>query len=127
MDVFNIGGLELLFLVGIAIIIVGPARAAEIAGEIGRIVARARRTINSLTEDLRTQAREETEPLRSARESLRDIETELRRPLDIPDARPNTGRADPSADATADETAESPDAPQTVEPPAPDSTPEDRQ
>ena len=87
----------------------GLARAAEIAGEIGRIVARARRTINSLTEDLRTQAREETEPLRSARESLRDIETELRRPLDIPDARPNTGRADPSADATADETAESPD------------------
>ena len=127
MDVFNIGGLELLFLVGIAIIIVGPARAAEIAGEIGRIVARARRTINSLTEDLRTQAREETEPLRSARESLRDIETELRRPLDIPDARPNSGRADSSADASTDETAESPDTPQTVEPPDPDSTPEDRQ
>ena len=127
MDVFNIGGLELLFLVGIAIIIVGPARAAEIAGEIGRIVARARRTINSLTEDLRTQAREETEPLRSARESLRDVEAELRRPLDIPDARPNTGRADPSADASTDETAESPDTPQTVEPPDPDSPPEDRQ
>ena len=127
MDVFNIGGLELLFLVGIAIIIVGPARAAEIAGEIGRIVARARRTINSLTEDLRTQAREETEPLRSARESLRDVEAELRRPLDIPDARPNTGRADPPADASTDETAESPDTPQTVEPPDPDSPPEDRQ
>ena len=116
MDVFNIGGLELLFLVGIAIIIVGPARAAEIAGEIGRIV-----------EDLRTQAREETEPLRSARESLRDIEAELRRPLDIPDARPNTGRADPSADASTDETAETSEAPQTVEPPDADSSPEDRQ
>ena len=127
MDVFNIGGLELLFLVGIAIIIVGPARAAEIAGEIGRIVARARRTINSLTEDLRTQAREETEPLRSARESLRDVETELRRPLDIPEARLNTGRAEPSADVSTGETSQSPETPQTVEPPDPDSPPEDRQ
>ena len=127
MDVFNIGGLELLFLVGIAIIIVGPARAAEIVGEIGRIVARARRTINSLTEDLRTQAREETEPLRSARESLRDVETELRRPLDIPEARPNTGRAEPSADVSTDETSQSPETPQTVEPPDPNSSPEDKQ
>ena len=95
MDFLNVGGLELLFLAGLAIIIVGPSRAAEIAGEIGRIIASARRTINSMTEDLRTQAREDTEPLRSARDSLRDVESNLRRPFDLSEPRPNTGRAEP--------------------------------
>ena len=100
MDFLNVGGLELLFLAGIAIIIVGPSRAAEIAGEIGRLVARARRTINSMTEDLQTQAREETEPLRSARESIRDVESKLRRPLDLPDGRSNTGQAESPPEET---------------------------
>ena len=94
MDFFNVGPLELLFLAGIAIIIVGPSRAAEIAGQIGQLVARARRTINSMTEDLRSQAQEETEPLRSARESVRDVESQLRRPLDLTEPRANTGRAE---------------------------------
>ena len=101
MDFFNVGGLELLFLAGIAIIIVGPSRAAEIAGEIGRLVARARRTINSMTEDLQTQAREETEPLRSARESIRDVESKLRRPLDLSEPRPNSGQTESSTDHAA--------------------------
>lgn len=100
MDFLNVGGLELLFLAGIAIIIVGPSRAAEMAGEIGRLIARARRTINSMTDDLQTQAREETEPLRSARESIRDVESKLRRPLDLREGRSNPGRAEPSAEET---------------------------
>lgn len=98
MDFLNVGGLELLFLAGLAIIIVGPSRAAEIAGEIGRLIARARRTINSMTEDLQTQAREETESLRSARESIRNVESELRRPFNLPEGRSNTGRSESSAE-----------------------------
>jgi len=101
MDFLNVGGLELLFLAGLAIIIVGPSRAAEIAGEIGRLIARARRTINSMTEDLQEQAREETEPLRSARESVREVETRLRRPLDLSGSRRNSGRAEQSTEETA--------------------------
>ena len=101
MDFLNVGGLELLFLVGLAVIIVGPARAAEIAGEVGRIIARARRAINSMTEDLRTQAREETEPLRSTRDSVRDVESELRRPFDLSEPRSNTGRAEPPTEDAA--------------------------
>lgn len=100
MDFLNVGGFELLFLAGLAIIIVGPSRAAEMAGEIGRLIARARRTINSMTEDLQTQAREETEPLRSARDSIRDVESKLRRPLDLREGRSNTGRAEPPTDET---------------------------
>ncbi len=100
MDFLNVGGFELLFLAGLAIIIVGPSRAAEIAGEIGRIIARARRTINSMTEDLQTQAREETEPLRSARESIRDVQSELRRPLNLREGRSNSGRAEPPTEET---------------------------
>ncbi len=101
MDFLNVGGLELLFLAGLAIIIVGPSRAAEMAGEIGRLIARARRTINSMTEDLQTQAREETEPLRSARDSIRDVESELRRPFNLREGRPNSGRAETSSEETA--------------------------
>lgn len=100
MDFLNVGGLELLFLAGLAIIIVGPSRAAEMAGEIGRLIARARRTINSMTDDLQTQAREETEPLRSARESIRDVESKLRRPLDLRGGRSNSGRAEPPTEET---------------------------
>ena len=100
MDFLNVGGFELLFLAGLAIIIVGPSRAAEIAGEIGRLIARARRTINSMTEDLQTQAREETEPLRSARESVREVESRLRRPLDLSEPRRNSGRAESSTEET---------------------------
>lgn len=100
MDFLNVGGLELLFLAGLAIIIVGPSRAAEIAGEIGRLIARARRTINSMTEDLQTQAREETEPLRSARESVREVESQLRRPLNLSEPRRNSGRVEQSTEET---------------------------
>ena len=100
MDFLNVGGLELLFLAGLAIIIVGPSRAAEMAGEIGRLIARARRTINSMTEDLQTQAREETEPLRSARDSIRDVESELRRPFNLREGRSNSGRAETSSEET---------------------------
>ncbi len=114
MDFLNVGGFELLFLAGLAIIIVGPSRAAEIAGEIGRLVARARRTINSMTEDLQTQAREETEPLRSARESIRDVESRLRRPLDLSEGRSNTGRAEtspeePTSSEESEQSAEKPE------------------
>lgn len=109
MDFLNVGGFELLFLAGLAIIIVGPSRAAEIAGEIGRLIARARRTINSMTEDLQTQAREETEPLRSARESIRDVESRLRRPVDLSEPRRNSGRSEQStAETTSSEQSEQP-------------------
>ncbi len=117
MDFLNVGGLELLFLAGLAIIIVGPSRAAEIAGEIGRLIARARRTINSMTEDLQTQAREETEPLRSARESVREVESRLRRPLDLSEPRRNSGRAEQSTEETTQ--------PEESEQPAEESRPED--
>ena len=117
MDFLNVGGLELLFLAGLAIIIVGPSRAAEIAGEIGKLIARARRTINSMTEDLQQQAREETEPLRSARESVREVETRLRRPLDLSEPRRNSGRSELSTEETTQ--------PEESEQPADEPKPED--
>ena len=117
MDFLNVGGLELLFLAGLAIIIVGPSRAAEIAGEIGKLIARARRTINSMTEDLQQQAREETEPLRSARESVREVETRLRRPLDLSEPRRNSGRSEQSTEETTH--------PEESEQPADEPKPED--
>ncbi len=135
MDFLNIGGLELLVLLGLAIIIMGPARAAELAGEIGRIIAKARRTINVFTEDLRTQAREETETLRDvgdaikglesdlraqtregteslreASDSLRELESDLRQPLDADSPSPDDGASGsavtPAQDSQADDSTE---------------------
>ena len=135
MDFLNIGGLELLVLLGLAIIIMGPARAAELAGEIGRIIAKARRTINAFTEDLRTQAREETESLRDvgdtirglesdlraqtreeteslreASDSLRGLESDLRQPLDAASPSPDNGASGsaetPAQDSQADDSPE---------------------
>jgi Sec-independent protein translocase protein TatA len=52
MEFLNIGSAELLFLVLIAILVVGPRRAAELASQGGRLMARLRREWVSVRRDL---------------------------------------------------------------------------
>ena len=78
MELLNVGGLELIFLLGFAIIIFGPQKAMELVGQIGRFVATLRRNLNMIQEDLRTQMREETESLRETQQSLRELGTDLK-------------------------------------------------
>jgi sec-independent protein translocase protein TatB len=52
MEFLNIGSAELLFLLLIAILVVGPRRAAELASQSGRLMARLRREWNSVRRDL---------------------------------------------------------------------------
>ena len=52
MEFLNIGSTELLFLLLIAILVVGPRRAAELASQGGRLMARLRREWNSVRRDL---------------------------------------------------------------------------
>ncbi len=92
MDFLNVGGLELVFLLALAVVLVGPQKAIELTNQIARFVAGARRTINSVkaeiqaevdqgTEglrqverDVRSTVQEETETFRDARRALRDAE-----------------------------------------------------
>lgn len=77
MELLNIGGLELLFLLGFAIIIFGPQRAMELASQIGRIVATIRRNFNAIQQDIKAQVEEDTRGLRDAQESVRDLNTQI--------------------------------------------------
>lgn len=52
MEFLNIGSAELLFLLLIAILVVGPRRAAELASQGGRLMARLRREWTSVRRDL---------------------------------------------------------------------------
>jgi Sec-independent protein translocase protein TatA len=78
MEFFNVGALEMVFLLGLAIIIIGPQKTVELAGQIGRIVANLRRNLNVLTEDLRSQLEDERRALRETKELLAQVNTELR-------------------------------------------------
>lgn len=77
MELLNIGGLELLFLLAFAIIIFGPQRAMELASQIGRIVATIRRNLNVIQQDIKAQVEDDTRALRDVQESVRDLKTEI--------------------------------------------------
>jgi sec-independent protein translocase protein TatB len=52
MDVFGIGGNELIVIVLLAILVLGPRRVAETAREIGRLVRNLKNYFKELTSDL---------------------------------------------------------------------------
>lgn len=72
MELFNIGPLELLFLLALAILVVGPQRAVELAGQLGRLLAGVRRNVNLVRSELRQRLEEEAQPLREVEAALRE-------------------------------------------------------
>ena len=112
MELLNVGGLELIFLLGFAIIIFGPQKAIELVGQIGRFVATLRRNLNMIQEDLRTQMREETQTLRETQQSLRELGMDLKADVDraVNGAQARPGQLDTPEDAegTATETPAAP-------------------
>ncbi|MDP7619853.1 MAG: hypothetical protein QF652_06395 [Dehalococcoidia bacterium] len=101
MDFLNIGGLELVFLLALTIMLVGPQKAVEFANQIAKFVASMRRTINSVKDDLQSQLEEEapdlkqierdvqsavgkeTQVFRDARNLLREGEDEAENSLEV--------------------------------------------
>ena len=91
MDFLNVGGLELVFLLALTVVLVGPQKAIELTAQIGKFVAGARRAVNSIKDDLQAQLEDETaglkeiergvqatvvretEVFRAAQETLRDV------------------------------------------------------
>jgi Sec-independent protein translocase protein TatA len=112
MELLNVGGLELIFLLGFAIIIFGPQKAIELVGQIGRFVATLRRNLNMIQEDLRTQIHEETQALRETQQSLRELGTDLKADVDRAvngsQTRPNQLDTPGGAEETATEASAAP-------------------
>jgi Sec-independent protein translocase protein TatA len=73
MDFFNIGGLELVFLLALTVMLVGPQKAVELTNQIARFVASMRRTVNSVKDDLQSQLDEETADLKQIEQDVRSV------------------------------------------------------
>ena len=72
MDFLNVSGLELFFLLLLAIILLGPQRAIDLASQAAKVVANIRRTMNLLNADLRAEFAEEERAVREAQRDLQD-------------------------------------------------------
>lgn len=58
MDFLNIGSGELVFLILVAILVVGPKQALELTQQVGRFIARLRREWDAVQRDVITEMRE---------------------------------------------------------------------
>lgn len=52
---FNMGFTEMLFIAGLALILIGPKQLPEVARNIGRLLNELRRSTNVFTEELKSQ------------------------------------------------------------------------
>lgn len=52
---FNMGFTEMLFVAGLALILIGPKQLPEVARNIGRLLNELRRSTNMFTEELKSQ------------------------------------------------------------------------
>jgi Sec-independent protein translocase protein TatA len=69
---FGVGPQEVVIIVGLILVIFGPAKAAGIARDLGRWVNEARRPVEELKEELASSVEEDKdESLHSAKEKLK--------------------------------------------------------
>ena len=71
MDFLNVGGLEFVFLLALAVVLVGPRRAVELTNQIARFVAGARRAINAVKAEVQDEIDRDTQGLRQAEREVR--------------------------------------------------------
>lgn len=131
---FDIGFLELLLVLVIALIVIGPERMPEVARKLGSFMGKTKRFINSVREDNDWQ--ETVRELKAAvdlqeeKKQLQELEIDLQSSLQEPAhdidfdslSRPSFGGAAPSTDtATPSQFSRAPQQPQF--PPKPENTP----
>ncbi|MFQ5966832.1 MAG: Sec-independent protein translocase protein TatB [Acidimicrobiia bacterium] len=83
---FDISGPELLTILLVALIVVGPRRLPDLIRRLGRWTAEVRRAVRELRTSLDKDVKELTEPLEEAKEDLtqplRETEDELKATID---------------------------------------------
>jgi Tat protein translocase TatB subunit len=99
MEVFGIGPLEILLIVLVAFIVLGPDRIPGVMRQLGKWTRQLRETANNITRDYNTEIREITGEITALQEEIRSIQRDLggiatgfmtMAPLDTPPARSNT-------------------------------------
>jgi sec-independent protein translocase protein TatB len=77
--VFGLGSLEILVILGLALVVLGPRRLPEVARQVGRFYGQIRRTTNELKNTLDRELREEERSIRRAVSTDRRQELETLR------------------------------------------------
>jgi sec-independent protein translocase protein TatB len=99
MEVFGIGPLEIVLIVLVAFIVLGPDRIPGTMRQLGKWMRQLRETANNITRDYNTEIREITGEITALQEEIRSIQRDLggiatgfmsMPPLDPPPARSNT-------------------------------------
>jgi Tat protein translocase TatB subunit len=88
---FDIGFTELVLLAVIGLVVLGPQRLPKVAGEIGRWVGRARRTLADLRRELEREAALMDKPAEPSRPKLRVVATSPTEPASKPSSDTPTG------------------------------------
>jgi sec-independent protein translocase protein TatB len=88
---FDIGFTELVLLAVIGLVVLGPKRLPKVAGEIGRWVGRARRTLTDLRRELEREAALMDRPAQPSRPTLRVVSSSPTEPASKPSSDTPTG------------------------------------
>ena len=135
---FDIGFLEIMVILIIALLVIGPERMPELARKIGGFMGRMRRFINSVKEDGQMQETindfKQSMNLEEQKKQISEIEKELQTGLDYGSEvkmedfqRPTFGGAQPAADTETsgqfNRAPSQPSAPQPVEAPVTEAVP----
>ncbi len=77
MEVFGIGPLEILLIVLVAFIVLGPDRIPGAMRQLGKWTRQLRETANNITRDYNTEIREITGEITALQEEIRSIQRDL--------------------------------------------------
>src|SRR5512135_2207297 len=77
MEVFGIGPLEIVLVVLIAFIVLGPERIPGTMRQLGKWTRQLRETVNNITRDYNTEIRELTGEITALQDEIRSIQRDL--------------------------------------------------
>ncbi|MCM2313296.1 MAG: Sec-independent protein translocase protein TatB [Steroidobacteraceae bacterium] len=98
---FEVGFTEIVLILGIALLVLGPERLPKLAADVGRWAGKAR----AMARQLKGQLEQEASALNELRKPLDDI----RNPLDTSTFKSQTIHTPPPAPAATEPTADTPD------------------
>ena len=96
----NVGFGEVVTLAVVALLVFGPERLPEVAGNVGRMVSRFRREVSSTFDELKRTA--DLEDLRGVADDLRNERDELKRSVSMAGSAPARRMVDASGPAPFD-------------------------
>jgi sec-independent protein translocase protein TatB len=80
MDIFGIGGLELLVIMLLAVIILGPERLARVAREAGKLVRNFKAYFSALNDELKSEL-DVLDELEGVKRDIKDVKKDVNKSL----------------------------------------------